>query len=434
MKRTACLLVAVGAVMTACVGGGAPTETEVEAIEVFGPWRGSEADHFAEVLAVFEDESGLDVQYVGSANFVVDLERRTGEANDPADVAIVPQPGLIGKLADDGHIVPLVPEVNAAVVEHFGAANAELGRFNNEQFTIPYRITVKSLVWYRPTLFAEHDWTVPESLDELEELLSSIAATDDVTPWCLGIESGTATGWVATDWTEDLVVRSIGPDGYQEWVDGEIDFADPRIAEAFARFRSLALDPGRSLGGIRSVIETPVSEAVLPLLADSDACALHRQSDVAVNWLPDGTSIGPDSDVDFFVFPGAVAGAAPPLVIGSDQVVQFRDGDDVNALMAFLASPRAAAIWARRGGFLSPNSGVPEETYPANYLRELTDAFDAAPAIVLDASDQMTPAIGSGLLWDRITDWVSGLDSYDTFAAVLDEAIQAARAVDLTGS
>ncbi len=427
MRRSAVLAVLIATGMSACSGGGSAYDPAAGTIEVFGPWRGSDADRFAEVLAAFEDESGLDVQYVGSADFVTDLQFRAGEGNDPPDVAIVPQPGVIDRLITDGQIVPLGPDVRDTVVENFGTGSTETAT-DDDLYAIPYRVTVKSLVWYRPDQFAENGWSIPESIDELDALVASIQASGEVAPWCLGIESGTATGWVATDWTEDLVLRSIGPERYQRWANGEIDFADPDIAGAFDRFRTLALDRGRPLGGVRGVVETPVSEAILPLLTDPAGCALHRQADFAVNWLPEGTSIGPDGDIDFFVLPAATAGESPPLVIGGDQVVQFRTGEDLDELMTFLAGPEAAQIWARRGGFLSGNRQVPDDAYPNAYLQELSAALAAAPALVFDASDQMPPAIGSDLLWERITTWLAGALDYDTFAAEIDEARSAAEA------
>ena len=84
-----------------------------------------------------------------------------------------------------------------------------------------------------------------------------------------------------------------------------------------------------------------------------------------------------------------------------------------------------ARIWASQGGFLSANQRVSDEVYPADHLRELTDAFDDAPVVVFDASDQMPPAIGSGLLWDGITVWIAGLDDYDAFVTSIDEVVGA---------
>ncbi len=387
----------------------------------FGPWRGTDADHFAEVLAPFEASTGIQVRYVGSVDFVRDLIQRTGEGNDPPDVAMVPQPGLVRQLAIDGQIVPLGRDVQAAIAGELGSA-ATLGEVDGTLYAAPFRITVKSLVWYPPDVFDDNGWSIPDSLDELEILVDMIESSGDITPWCLGINAGSATGWAATDWTEDLVLRSIGPERYQQWANGDIEFADPDIAAEFSRFRNLVLESGRVLGGIRGVVETPVDQAVEPLLAQPPLCALHRQADFAASWFPSGTSIGPDGDVNFFVLPGISASDAPPIVVGGDQAVQFRSDDEIDQLITYLVSADAAAIWAGRGGFLSPNPSIPADAYPDAYLRELTQAFADAPAVAFDASDQMPPAIGSDLLWDQITNWVAGVDDYATFAATLDTA------------
>ncbi|MGA7757363.1 MAG: extracellular solute-binding protein [Ilumatobacteraceae bacterium] len=309
----------------------------------------------------------------------------------------------------------------ATVIENYGEDGAGLGAIDGTQYAVPYRATVKSLVWYRPDVFADRDWTIPTTLDELTVLVERIAADGELAPWCLGINAGSATGWAATDWTEDLVLRSIGPDRYQQWATGEIEFADPAIADAFAQFRALTLDPGRTLGGIRGIVETPVDQAILPLLDETPGCAMHRQADSAANWIPDGTTIGPDGDVDVFVLPG-ITDSAPPLVVGGTQAVQFQTDNDTNALLNYLASAEAATIWARQGGFISLNHLVPDDAYPDDHFRQLTAAIDQAPAIVFDASDQMPPAIGADLLWDEITAWVAGTDDYPTFASNIDNA------------
>lgn len=422
MKRRLGLLGTLGVVATACFGGSAVRDDAPAAVEVFGTWRGVDADRFAEVLAGFEESTGIEVRYVGSVDFVDDLLGRLDDVGDPPDVAMVPQFGLVRRLADDGHIVPIAPEVREAVDEQFDEERAALGAVGDTLFAVPYRITVKSLVWYSPTVFDERGWRVPTSMDELEALVGAIDTESELAPWCLGLEAGSATGWVATDWTEDLVLRSAGADVYERWATGEIGFADARITAGFEQFRALALDPGRSAGGTKAIVETPVDHAIQPLLTEPPGCALHRQADFAVNWLPDDTEVGPGGDVDFFVLPALDGAEAPPLVLGGNQAVQFRSAPDVDQLMAYLASAEAAAVWAAHGGFLSPNRTVPIGTYPEAYLRELTVALDEATEVVLDASDGMPPEIGSDLLWDRITAWVAGSIDHPTFAAEIDDA------------
>ncbi len=394
------------------------------AIEVFGPYRGIEADRFMETVQPFVDATGIDVRYVGSLDFVDDLRQRVGEGSDPPDVAIVPQPGLVSQLAEEGRIVSTDAAVERAVEANYPAATAALGHAGGRRFAVPFRITIKSLVWYRPAVFEAHGWEVPRTLDELDALVARIQRESDLAPWCFGIASGTATGWPATDWVEDLVLRTAGPDVYQRWAKGEIGFADRRIEAAFERFRSLVLDPGHVDGGVAGVVETPVSQAMAPLFAEPPGCAMSKQPDFATGWMPDGTRIGPDGDVAWFALPGASRSGTPPILIGGDNAVQFRHGPRVDALMAYLAGPTAGRSWVHRGGFLSPKSSIPEDEYNDDYRRSLAALVDATPDLRFDASDQMPPDVGADLLWKTISEWVAGAVDYDTLARRIDRALQ----------
>ena len=42
--------------------------------------------------------------------------------------------------------------------------------------------------------------------------LSDQMVVDGNTPLCIGVESGNATGWTATDWMEDLMLRTASPE------------------------------------------------------------------------------------------------------------------------------------------------------------------------------------------------------------------------------
>lgn len=421
----AVLLTVLCAAASACGGGGQPGRSAEPAIEIFGPYRGTEADRFVESLRPFLRESGLRVRYVGSVDFVEDLRRRVTEDNDPPDLAVVPQPGLVRQLAAEHRIVAPGRDVAAAVAADYPPETAAFGLVDGTLFAVPYRLTVKSLVWYRPDVFARHGWQRPRTLGELEALSARIASGSELRPWCFGMAAGSATGWAATDWVEDLVVRTAGPAVYRRWAAGSVPFRNPEIASAFARFRSLVLAPGRVAGGLAAVVQTPVEDALRPLFVDPPRCAMVKQADFAAAWLPDGTTIGAEGDVSWFPLPGATA-ADLPIVVGGDQVVQFRRDADVDALLAYLAGPDAGITWARRGGFVSPKSSIPEDAYPVGFHQGLVDALGSASAILFDASDRMPPDVGSGLVWSGITRWVAGVDDYATFARQTDDALASA--------
>jgi alpha-glucoside transport system substrate-binding protein len=429
MRLLAVVLVALVCGLTAGCGGGEPATDASRTIDVFGPYRGAEADRFVETLRPFTRKTGIPIRYIGSVDFVDDLLVRTGEGNDPPDVAVVPQPGLVRQLADERKLVPLDAATAAAVRANTQADLVALARDGDTLYGVPYRLTVKSLVWYRPDVFAEYGWTPPRTLAQLDDLVRRIRRRG-LTPWCFSMSAGTATGWAATDWVEDIVLRTAGQARYRAWARGSLPFSSPAIESAFARFRSLVLAPGQVHGGLAAVIEVPVDEAGLPLFDDPPGCVLYKQADFAVGWMPSGTSIGDDGDVSWFVLPG-VTTAPPPLLLGGDAIVQFRRNADVDALMAYLAGPTAGESWVRAGGFISPKDSIPTSAYPEQYVKAFAKEVADTPALVFDASDQMPPAIGSGLLWSSITSWVAGVEDYETFAKRVDTALaDAPSAVD----
>jgi alpha-glucoside transport system substrate-binding protein len=421
-SRRLSAVAAAGLVLAAGCGSD-DLRTDVDRdIEVFGPYQNEEADRFEEVLEQFERDTGIGVRYVGSSDFVADLRQRAGVGRNPPDVAMVPQLGVIRQLIDDGMLAPLTAETQQVVLDDFLISAALFGESEMSEYTVPFRVAFKSLVWYRPSVFEEHGWTPPVTLDELHDLVDRIQEEDDITPWCFGIEAGSATGWPATDWTEDLVLRRLGVDAYQRWATGSLDFADPEIEAVFEELRELVLASGRTEGGVTGIIEMPVDEALGPLFDDPPGCALYKQADFAVGWMPDGTTIGADGTVDFFPLPAEEDGGGIPVLAGADHAVQFRSTPEIDRLMAYLATPEAAETWIRHGGFLSPNETVPDDAYPEDYLLALATVLGSASELAYDASDQMPPSIGSDLLWDQITRWIAGVDTYPVFAATIDDA------------
>jgi hypothetical protein len=107
---------------------------------------------------------------------------------------------------------------------------------------------VKSLVWYVPENFEDAGYEVPETMEELKALTEQIVA-DGETPWCIGLGSGAATGWPATDWVEDIMLRTQPPEVYDSWVTNEIPFNDERVVNAIETFGMFARNDDWVQGG-----------------------------------------------------------------------------------------------------------------------------------------------------------------------------------------
>lgn len=417
MRRA--LLLAFAVAVVGCAGGG---DNDGRPLEIFGPYREAEADNFAASLAEFEQATGIEVRYTGSADFVRDLRQRVASGVAAPDIAIVPQPGLVRELIDNRALVAFDDTTDIALAEAFSEETLDALTVDGGEFSAPFRQSVKSLVWYRPSVFEENGWAVPGTLDELDDLVDEIEQDREagIAPWCFSMESGSATGWAATDWVEDLVLRRAGPEVYDEWANGERDFDDARIRDAMTEFEELVVETGRAAGGLRTILQTPVLEGSEPLFGDPPGCAMYKQASFAESWFPDGAVA--DGDVDFFVLPGVDADEAPPLVIGEDLLVQFSDDPAVHRLMTYLVSPDGAREWAARGGFFNARQDVDPESYFTSTDRRFAALLEEDRVLRPDATDAMPPAIGSDLVWSEITSWIAGATTLDEFVTTIDTA------------
>ena len=229
-------------------------------LTIWGPWReGGDQEQFLTVLAYFEDATGVDVEYGSSENYEQQAQIDAA-AGSSANITLLPQPGLLADMASKGYLVPLGDDMKARVENEFAAGSSfvSLGTYKDKAgtptfYAVPYKSDLKSLVWYSPDNFADAGYAVPETFEDLIALTDKIVA-DGKTPWCIGLGSGGATGWPATDWIEDLMLRTQSPEDYDAWVSNDLKFNDPKVVEA-------------SSCSARSPRTTRRSPAALPLSA-----------------------------------------------------------------------------------------------------------------------------------------------------------------------
>ena len=370
-------------------------------IEVFGSYRGEEAVRFAATFVPFEEETGFDVRYVGSGSFATDIQTRVAEA-EPPDIAIFPQPALITDFASRGLLVPL-PEsiIDTDISDRRSLGSATIGRY-----AVWFRAGAKSLVWYLPQAFTDSGYKVPTTWDEMIALSDTMVG-DGVAPWCLSIESFASTGWVGTDWIEDIVLREQGELLYDQWVAGDTTFDTAEIRHAFSTFGTIVQGQKSVLGGTSRVLNTPWRDAAVPMFEDTPLCMMQRQASFWAPNIPEGFTFG--EDIDFFVLPGLTDSPAPVLVSG-ELAAAFNDRPEVAAFMEFLATPEAGEGWAELGGFISPHPDFDTSYYGSEVDRRVGQVVEDAPWIRFDGSDQMPPVVGTGTFWQAMTEYIRSGD------------------------
>ncbi len=381
-------------------------------LSIFGPWRGEDARLFQNVLAYFRAATGATVDYASAENYEQQIVIDT-QAGSPPDIAILPQPGLIADLAARGMLAPLGDETRAWISGNYAAGNswADLGTFKGPDgppalYGFPYKIELKSLVWYVPETFADAGYTVPRTLEDLRTLTERIAA-DGGTPWCIGLGSGGATGWPATDWVEDLLLRSAPVETYDRWVTNRIPFTDPAVLAAVDAFGWFARTDRFVDGGRAAVATTDFRDSPAGLFAVPPRCYLHRQASFIASYFPKGAKLG--RDVDFFYFPAPADGSLGQPVLGSGTLaVITRDSAPARAFIEFLKTPIAHEVWMAQTSFLTPHLGVNPDVYATAAARRQGDILLNATTFRFDGSDLMPGAIGTGAFWSGMVDYAGG--------------------------
>ena len=384
-----------------------------QTLTIWGPWReGGDQEMFTSVLAYFEDATGVTVKYASSENYEQQAQIDAA-AGSSANITILPQPGLLSDMASKGYLVPLSDEIKARVESDNAAGSSfvSLGTYKDaagaEQFyAIPYKSDLKSLVWYSPDNFADAGYEVPESYEDLKALTEKMVA-DGKTPWCIGLGSGGATGWPATDWVEDIMLRINTPEDYDAWVKNDLKFNDPKVVAALEEFGWFAKTEANVAGGVAAVGTTDFRESPLGLFAVPPACYMHHQASFIPSFFPKEAELGVDAD--FFYFPASTEHDLGKPVLGAGTLaVVTKDSPAAQAFIDFLMNPISNEVWMAQSGFLSTLKAANVETYANDTLKGEGQILLNATTFRFDGSDLMPGAIGAGSFWTGMVDFVGG--------------------------
>lgn len=389
-----------------------------QTLTIFGPWRGEDEALFRSVFAYFTEATGVEVKYSSSENYEQQIVIDT-QAGSPPDVAILPQPGLIADLASKGYLTPLGDDTKTWLMENYAAGQSwvDLSTYQDKDgnahlFAFPYKIDVKSLVWYVPENFEDAGYEVPKTMEELKALTEQIVA-DGGTPWCIGLGSGGATGWPATDWVEDLMLRTQTPETYDKWVTNAIPFTDPAVTGAIDEFGWFAKNDKFVAGGAAAVASTDFRDSPKGLFSSPPKCYLHHQASFIPSFFPEGTVVGQDADF-FYMPPYASKSDLGNPVLGAGTLAMItKDTPAARAFFDFLKTPIAHEVWMAQSSFLTPFKSANQEAYANAPMKKQGEILLNSTTFRFDGSDLMPGKIGAGAFWTGMVDFVGGKSSAD---------------------
>ena len=372
--------------------GGGGTSTGASnvsgSVTILADWTGPEGASFQAVLNGFKQKyPNVNAKYRPSTNISQDLSTAI-EGGAPPDLAAVPNPGLTKDYQSRGALKPL-DFMKDTVTSNFSQDWVDLGTINGTLYGFFFKGANKSTVWYNVHALQDAGVDPPKTWDDLTTAEKTIKASG-VPAWAIGA----ANGWVLTDLFENIYVRSAGVDKYHQLTDHEIPWTDQSVKDALQMMADIFNDTDNIFGGRDGALQTDFPTSVSAVFANPPKAAMIAEGDFVPGVVAGQSPAKPTTDYDFFDFP-SINGSGTVVVGGGNEVIMFKDSPASEALAEYLASPEAGEIWAKRGGFASPNKNVSADAYPDEMTKRVESPVATAENFVFDMSDLAPAQFGS---------------------------------------
>jgi alpha-glucoside transport system substrate-binding protein len=389
-------------------------------VEVFTSVIQPELQHYIDASKSFTACTGITINWNGSNDFESQLPVRVAGGTAP-DLALIPQPGLIQAMVATGKAVPAPSQTVANVNRYWSKGWKGYGTVNGKFYAAPNSANMKSLVWYSPKQFAKDGYTVPTTWDQMIAQSDKMAAAGQ-TAWCGGLGSGTATGWPATDWLEEVVLRTAGAKTYADWISHKVKFSDAPIIKAMNTVWGWLGNP-KYVGTVSTIATTTFQAAGQGI--PSGKCMQLQQASFYATQFPAGVTVAPGGDVWAYYLPTINPAVTTPVEGGGEFYLAFNANKTTQEVQNYFSSPQwpenLIPAYGAAGGWVSANSGVPLSIYKqpidqlsAKYLSDPSGTF------VFDASDAMPASVGAGTEWTDLTNWFANGTSAEKIAAQID--------------
>ena len=411
LALTACSSSAKPAPSSTSAGGGSAAAGSLPSLKgqnltVLAEWSGAEQTDFQAVLKQFEQLTGATVSYQsGGSNTGTVLQTKIA-GGAPPDVALIPAPGLVNTLAQEGEIKPLDAAIQQEVTADYGPGWASMGTVGGKLYSVVYKASNKTTFWYNTAEFAQAgvvpptDWT---------QFLADCQTLSDagITP----VSIGGSDGWTLADWFQNIYLSEAGPAMYNKLAHHQIPWTDPSVIKALTTFGQLLGNQKFIAGGDAGALQTSYNNSVTQTFTTPPKAAMVFEGDFSATQITSTTKAVIGTDAKFFPFPGPTASSGAGFVqVAGDMATALNSNAATMELIQYLASPTADAIWARLGGYLTPNKLVPVSDYPDATTQQEAQMLINAGTNVDFSLDDLSPAafggtVGAGY-WKDMQDFL----------------------------
>jgi ABC-type glycerol-3-phosphate transport system substrate-binding protein len=401
--------------LTACGGDGGGSGGSSSTVTIWSSMDQPVQDGLEKALKAKLQSQGKDItidwQKVENINQLIITKIQAG---DTPDIAFIPQPGVVTQMQQLDAAKPLDDVVDMSSLQSsMVPGGLDAGTIDGKLYGLLVSANVKGLIWYPKKAWTKAGYpTQVKDISELEQLTDQIKS-DGGTPWCMGIENDTATGWPATDWFETLIMKQQGADVYNQWVQHKVLFDSSEVKEAADTFEKLLFTSGNTLGGRSAIASTGFDTAGNPMFEDPPKCWMYMQGSFITGFFPKNATSNLDANVGVMGFPPATAGGENPVEGGGDLMTMLNDSDNVQTVVKDLSETSIGNDAAPSSSFISPHKDFDTSLYPNQVTKDIAKYLYGTTAFLFDGSDAMPAQVGAGSFWKEMTAWVSDQEDID---------------------
>jgi raffinose/stachyose/melibiose transport system substrate-binding protein len=229
------------------------TEASAEKVQVT-MWADADAnaDCFVDVLGKGFNEQSETIELVieRKAN-MIDAVRPALAGGAGPDIVPTHGPAFVAEFALAGQVLPLDDLAkDFKWDEMFVPWALNLGRVEGTLYSLPQELET-IILWYNKTLFEEHGWTPPTTIDELIALSDQIQAEGIIPLGGQGGECQACNEWYFTE----FVNKIAGPEKVYQALKGEIPWTDPDFVTSIHTLNDM-MQKGYWMGSVENFLAT----------------------------------------------------------------------------------------------------------------------------------------------------------------------------------
>ncbi|WP_425840560.1 ABC transporter substrate-binding protein [Streptomyces fractus] len=366
-------------------------------IEIIGVNGGTEGAIIDAAIRPFEKATGITVRYQGSADSQALIQSRV-QAGNPPDLIDAANAGQMRRYQAEGELKDVGSWIGEDTLRRdFNSSLLDSSRLDGKVYGIWSEVD-NFMVWYNT-----HRYTGskrPASQASWLRWAKQRAAAGH-TPFCMGLESGSGTGWPAGNVIEALFAKKYGAAKLRAWSEDRLSWSSPEVRDAWETFGKISGSPDMVAGG-------PVNTLVTNLVNYSDGlfdrparCDMSVFGTYAAGLArvahPEVKSL---TDMDFYPVPAASARAARAENVGGHLLSAFTDSPQTRAFARYWASAEAQSLLASSGQWTVGNQRVPASVYTDPALAKAARTL-LAPSKQLVAGPSFTALPGVMDAYDK---------------------------------